>query len=78
MDRDDDVISVCEMKLTDEPFVITKKYAADLRNKLAIFRAATRTKKQLQLVMVSASGVLENAHASDLVDQIVDADALMR
>jgi hypothetical protein len=78
IDRADDVISVCEIKFTEQPFVITKKYADDLRNKLAVFRAATKTKKQLQLVMVSASGVLENAHASDLVARTIDIGELMR
>jgi hypothetical protein len=78
IDRADDVISVCEIKFTEQPFVMTKKYADDLRNKLAVFRAATKTKKQLQLVMVSASGVLENAHASDLIARTIDIGELMR
>jgi uncharacterized protein len=62
-DRADGVVSACEIEFTDEPSVITKKYATELRQKLAVFRAQTGTKKAVQLVFITASGVAPNAHA---------------
>lgn len=76
IDRADDVISICEMKYTNEPFVITKAYAQALRKKLGIFRAATGTRKRLDLVMVTSSGVVDNRWARDAVDAQVPLDAL--
>lgn len=77
IDRADGVISVCEIKFTDEPFVITKKYAAELRQKLAVFRAQTGTKKAVQLVFIAASGLVANAHAREIVDRVLTLDDLL-
>ena len=75
IDRADDVISVCELKHTVNPFVITKRYAAELRRKLAVFQSSTGTRKGLQLVLVTTSGLVDNAHAREIVDRHVDAEA---
>jgi AAA+ ATPase superfamily predicted ATPase len=75
IDRADDVISVCELKHTVNPFTITKRYAEDLRRKLAVFQRETRTRKNLQLVLITTAGVLANAYSRDLVDRQVELDA---
>lgn len=75
IDRADDVISVCELKHTVNPFAITKRYAEELRRKLAVFQHETRTRKNLQLVLVTTAGVLANAYSRDLVDREVSLDA---
>jgi hypothetical protein len=75
IDRADDVISVCELKHTVNPFTITKRYAEDLRRKLAVFQRETGTRKNLQLVLVTTAGVLVNAYSRDLVDRQVELDA---
>ena len=75
IDRADDVISVCELKHTVNPFAITKHYAEALRRKLAVFQHEPRTRKSLQLVLVTTAGVLANAYARDLVDREVGLDA---
>lgn len=68
IDRNDKVISICEMKYHNTVFTITKKYADDLRNKINIFREKTLTKKSIFLVMVTAEGVKQNNYYRDLVD----------
>ncbi len=75
IDRADDVISVCELKHTVNPFIITKSYADDLRRKLAVFQRETKTRKNLQLAFVTTAGVLANSHSQDLVDREVSLDA---
>lgn len=50
-DRDNDAITICEIKYTDKPFIITKEYAEKLQRKLDVFRRVTRAKKQLFLVL---------------------------
>lgn len=76
IDRADDVITVCEIKLTDGPFTITKRYAEDLRRKLTAFRDHTRTKKGLHLVFITSYGLTQNAYSDELVDRSITMDAL--
>lgn len=75
IDRADDLISVCELKHTVNPFVVTKRYAEDLRRKMAVLKQVTGTRKGLQLVMVATAGLADTSHARDIVDRRVDLDA---
>ena len=77
IDRADDVVSVIEIKFTDAPFIITRKYADELRNKIAAFRAHTKLKKAVHLVFLTSYGVAKNRYAADLVDTEVTMDALL-
>lgn len=77
IDRADGVISLCEMKFTDGPFTITKKYADELRGKLAAFRDRTGTRKAIHVVFVTSHGVKPNAHAAELVDREVRMEELV-
>jgi uncharacterized protein len=65
------------MKFTDEPFVITKKYADELRKKVAVFRAQTGTKKAILVVLVTSYRLVRNRHADELVDHEVQMDVLL-
>ena len=75
IDRNDRVISVCEMKFSEKPFVIDKKYDAELRNKIGTFRMVSQTRKAVQLVMVTTYGVAQNKYAG-LVQKQVTIDDL--
>ncbi len=78
LDRADDLITLCEAKFTDGPFTITKKYAAELRNKMALFREATGTRKGLRLVFLTSYGLRPNAYARELVDGVLTLEDLFR
>ena len=43
-DREDDCVTLCEIKHTDKPYVITKDYALELEKKKQIYKEITRTK----------------------------------
>ena len=64
------------MKYADSEFTISKSHARDLRNKPDIFKAKTRTRKTVFIVMITAHGVKENAYYEELVSQQLTADAL--
>lgn len=76
IDRPDGVVNLCEMKHSDTPFVIDKKYAQRLRDRLDIFRRVTGTRKALFITFVTVHGVAPGSHASGLVANDVRADAL--
>lgn len=77
IDRNDRVISVCEMKFSEKAYIIDKDYAAELRNKMGTFRTVTKTTKAVQLVMVTTYGVEKNMY-SNMVQSQVQLDDFFR
>jgi hypothetical protein len=55
------------MKFSINPFVIDKKYADVLRNKIGTFKAVTKTRKAVFLTMVTTYGLHPNIHSTGLV-----------
>lgn len=76
IDRQDDVINICEMKFSINPFTIDKAYHAELKNKLATFRTVTGTTKSLFLTMITTFGVSRNEYSLDLVQNEVKLEDL--
>ncbi len=72
IDRKDGVINICEAKFYDKPFTITKTYADELRNKMAIFQEKTKTKKSLFLTIITCYGLQPNQHSIGFVQQEVN------
>ena len=77
-DRDDDSITICEIKYSDKPFAITKDYAEKLYKKLEVFKKITRTKKQLFLTFIASSGIKSNKYSDELVSGVVTLDDLFK
>lgn len=75
-DRDDDAITLCEIKYTNEPFLIDKQYAENLRKKIEVFKRVTRTKKQIFLALISANGIKKNLHSEELINDTATLDDL--
>lgn len=77
-DRDDNVVTLCEIKYTQEPFIIDKAYAGNLKNKIAVYKTQTRTRKHIQLAMITNLGIKENVYGEELVDQVLTLDDFFR
>ncbi|WP_316837416.1 AAA family ATPase [Pedobacter nutrimenti] len=76
LDRQDNIISICEMKFSNSEFVIDKTYAAELQQKLDVFRRESKTKKTLFLSMITTYGVKNNVYSIGLVQNQVTMDDL--
>lgn len=74
-DREDNAMTICEMKYTEQPFAIKKLYAKQLEDKIKIFQKVTRIKKQIFLAIISANGMKETLY-SEMVDSLVTLDDL--
>ena len=61
-----EVIDICEMKYTKDPFYISGAYEEDLQGKRSRFIEETGTDKAVHLVMISAAGVVSNSYAGEL------------
>lgn len=70
IDRDDNVISVCEMKWASEEFVIQKADDADIKNKVSALERETGTKKAIHVTMVTTYGVKHNMYYDEIQSEV--------
>ena len=70
IDRDDNVINVCEMKFSQAEYELTEKYDMELRNKVSAFQLKTKTRKGVSLVMITSCGLKRNAWANGIQSQL--------
>lgn len=76
IDRRDQVINLCEIKFSINPFTIDKRYEMELRNKIAFFRAETGTRKSIFLTFITTFGLQQNSHSLGLVQNELSLEAL--
>ncbi len=74
IERDDKITNICEMKCTDQPFVMSKEDDLSLLRKRDIFKEKTRTKNSIRIVLVSAAGLSGVAHTEHISDVITLGD----
>lgn len=60
LDRRDHCINLCEIKFSIDEFVIDKKYATVLDNKIKVFKEQTKTKKTIFPTMITTYGTKQN------------------
>jgi hypothetical protein len=76
IDRADNCINICEMKFYNTAFEISKTYAAQLQNKIAVFERHTKSKKNVFITMLTTYGTITNAHKLSVVTNDVTMEAL--
>jgi uncharacterized protein len=76
IDRDDNVMNLCEMKFCNAQFKIDKKYYMNLKNKVSELINETKTKKNINIVMVTTYGIRENEYSKELVKNNLDMSCL--
>lgn len=65
--RDDNVINLIECKYYNKEFSITKKYAAELQNKIDLFFESTSYKGSVNIVIVTVYGIKRNEYYDELI-----------
>lgn len=71
IDRDDNVINLCEAKWHKEKLAINKDMQNDLLRKLKIFYEVTKTRKTVMITLISTSGVKINQYRDVVQKEIV-------
>lgn len=67
LDRQDKVINLCEMKYVDGEFIIDKKYAGELENKMMVFRTETKSRSTIFSTMITTYGEKKNDYYRDII-----------
>jgi hypothetical protein len=76
IDRRDQVINLCEMKYSINPFTIDNKFAEELRDKTGVFKSETNTRKSVFLTMITTFGLKTNSYSTGLVQNDLKMDIL--
>ncbi|MBR6489411.1 MAG: ATP-binding protein, partial [Muribaculaceae bacterium] len=74
IERSDRQIHLCEMKFSQELFVIDKNYEQNLREKMTVFRMETKTKKALLTTFITTYGIKNNTHSGIVATQVMMDD----
>ena len=76
IDRRDQVVNLCEIKFSINPYVITKAYSDNLRNKIGTFRSETKTRKALFLTMITTYGLKRNQYSNSIAQNEITMNDL--
>lgn len=71
IDRTDQTINLCEIKYSLAPFIISKEYENNLRNKYAQFVNYTQSKKSIQITFITSYGVVRGKHSGIVSNEVV-------
>ncbi|MDP2387064.1 MAG: ATP-binding protein [Bacteroidota bacterium] len=67
IDRDDNVINLCEMKFYNAEYVLDKKYCNEITNKINSFISGTKTKKSIFTTFITTYGLSPNQYKRQYV-----------
>lgn len=71
LDRNDHVINLFEIKFYNHEISLTEAEASNIRQKAAIFKAATGTRKYIMVTMITVYGLKHNKHSLGLVENVL-------
>ncbi|MDR1973574.1 MAG: ATP-binding protein [Bacteroidales bacterium] len=74
INRNDNVVNLCEIKYAKELFTIDRKYANTLIEKKNAFIKETKTRKAVHLTMITTFGVTFNEHFNNIQSSVVMDD----
>ena len=76
IDRKDGMINLCEIKFAQDKFTIKKDYEANLRHKIVTFQEETKTKKAINLILLTTYGLTNNKYAGIIQNTVTINDIL--
>ncbi|MEA1877612.1 MAG: ATP-binding protein [Bacteroidota bacterium] len=76
IDRDDNVINLCEVKFYSTKYAIDKKYAKEIAKKLNAFSLSTKTKKSVFVTFITTYGLITNQYSKQHVQNELIMDHL--
>ena len=74
IDRDDQVIDICEMKFSHDRYTIKKGLDEAMRRRRNLFMEKTETRKAVRIVLVTTYGVVDNPYAGNVHNVVTMED----
>ena len=76
IDRADNCINLCEIKFSNDVYVMTKKDQEDFERKKRVFQRETKTRKTIFMTLITPYGAEENGYYTNTVQKQLTMDAL--
>ena len=76
--RNDNSITLCEIKYSRKPYALDKPAAEKLKRQIAVFKKQTNTKKNIFISFVSAEGLKKTIYSEEYVSSIVTLHDLFK
>ena len=70
IDRNDGIVDICEMKYSERPYALDADEWAKIVHRRSALREAVGMRKAIHVVMVTASGLVQNAWANEVQYQL--------
>jgi len=71
INRKDEIINLVEIKFSNMKYVITKSLEENLKNKIAAFKAETKTRKAVHLLMLTTYGLTNNRYSEIIQKELI-------
>ena len=78
IDRDDGIIDLCEMKYSKDKFSLSKDDYNNIKNKRERFASSVKTRKAIQIVLITSFGSHHNEYYNELVQNEILLDDLFK
>jgi len=76
IDRNDDVVNLCEVKFSKNEYILTKNDSKSLRLKQSVFKHVTKTKKSVVNTLITTYPAFENKYFLEQIDSSITFDNL--
>ena len=70
IDRNDNVVNLCEIKFASGSYLIDKKQHESMRNKRTAFAHSIRTRKAVQTTMITTFGLKQNPYSAEITSEV--------
>jgi len=78
IDRKDQMVNLCEIKFTQNSFIITKNTNTDLRRKRSVFEHITRTKKNVVTTLITTFPAIKNEYYLEEIHSEINMEDLFQ
>ena len=77
-DRQDGIVTLCEIKYSEKPYLIDKDYGKLLVRKEEVFKKQLKINKEVFIAMITAAGLKENLWSKELIQNEICLEDLFR
>jgi len=77
-DREDGIFTLCEIKYTENLFILEKSDAKNILNKVEVFESHVKAKKQTLVALITTKGLKSNIWSEELIQNVVTLEDLLK
>ena len=78
IDRGDNIVNICEMKYTDEPYSINKSTSENIKNKCYELKSHIKKRKGINVVLVTTYPIKQNEYSINMIQNNVVLNDLFK